>query len=217
MGNLLLQVVPASAADRAQLMQSLLAHAVEVNPRSARAHNELGGALLQAGKPVDAVRHFRDATQLSPDDPYLQFNLGKALAAAGSVGCRARVSTRADTECPTSPMRTMNWACCCLRRAASTRPSYICGKRSTWRLDQRWRTAISAARSRRPGSATRPCSTFDARSRSILATRPRRKIWRGSHGPAALKQPVSAQPTTWRVFESGIVAHVVEARIHGEE
>jgi Flp pilus assembly protein TadD len=95
MGNLLLQVVPASATDRSQLMQSLLAHAVEVNPRSARAHNELGGALLQAGKPVDAVRHFREATQLSPDDRYLQFNLGKALAAAGSGSDAMRAFRRA--------------------------------------------------------------------------------------------------------------------------
>ena len=95
MGNLLLQLVPASATDRSQLMQSLLAHAVAVNPRSARAHNELGAALLQAGKSVDAVRHFRDATQLSPDDPYLQFNLGKALAAAGSGSDAVRAFQRA--------------------------------------------------------------------------------------------------------------------------
>ena len=83
MGNLLLQVVPVSPADRPRLIQSLLEHAVEVNPRSARAHNELGAALLQAGKAGDAVREFRDATQISPDDPYLQFNFARALAAAG--------------------------------------------------------------------------------------------------------------------------------------
>ena len=95
MGNLLLQVLPASATDRSLLMQSLLEHAVEVNPRSARAHNELGGALLQAGKIGDAVRHFRDATQLTPADPYLQFNLGKALAAAGSGAEAGRAFQRA--------------------------------------------------------------------------------------------------------------------------
>ena len=100
MGNLLLQVLPASATDRSLLMQSLLEHAVEVNPRSARAHNELGGALLQAGKSGDAVRHFSEATHLSPDDPYLHFNLGKAFAAAGSGADAARAFQRALTLNP---------------------------------------------------------------------------------------------------------------------
>jgi Flp pilus assembly protein TadD len=100
MGNLLLQVVPTSATDRSRLMQSLLEHAVEVNPRSARARNELGGALLKAGRTPDAVRHFKRATELSPDDPYLLFNLGKALAAAGAGTDAARAFQQALTLNP---------------------------------------------------------------------------------------------------------------------
>ena len=100
MGNLLLQVVPNSAGDRAQLTLSLLEHAVEVNPRSPRAHNELGAAQLQSGKAGDAVRHFREATQLSPNDPFLQFNYGRSLAAAGSGADAVRAFQRALTLKP---------------------------------------------------------------------------------------------------------------------
>jgi Flp pilus assembly protein TadD len=84
MGNLLLQLVPPSAEDRQRLMLAILEHAVVVNPGSARAHNELGAALLQAGNTGDALRQFREAISIAPEEAYLHFNLGKALAASGS-------------------------------------------------------------------------------------------------------------------------------------
>jgi len=128
MGNLLLQVLPRSPADRAVLGKSFLAHdaqtnvagaemvvrhnpanaenqtflgssyvdvdrvdealphfeyALRLDSRSARAHNELAGALLEKHQLPEAVAHFRQATALAPRDERMHYNLGRALTAAG--------------------------------------------------------------------------------------------------------------------------------------
>lgn len=95
MGNLLLQLVPASSEDRPRLILAALQHAVEVSPRSARAHNELGGALLQARQTGEALRHFREAVSISPRDAHLHFNLAKALGATGAGGLAVEELRRA--------------------------------------------------------------------------------------------------------------------------
>ena len=67
----------------------------ELDPRSASAHNYLGGALLLQGRARDAVRHLRQAAALDPRDERLPFNLGNALNAAGQPAEAARAFERA--------------------------------------------------------------------------------------------------------------------------
>jgi serine/threonine protein kinase/Tfp pilus assembly protein PilF len=53
--------------------------AVAAHPRSAAAHNNLGGALRDKGDQDGAIAAFRKAVQLAPQDPHGHYNLGNAL------------------------------------------------------------------------------------------------------------------------------------------
>ena len=55
-----------------------------MGPEFADQHNNLGGLYLKAGRVDDAVRHFRRALELWPDNPLIHFNLGVALLASGA-------------------------------------------------------------------------------------------------------------------------------------
>jgi tetratricopeptide (TPR) repeat protein len=145
MGNLLLQLVPHSGADRAALLKDVearhaaavlaqaealvaqepdnplnqillgssdidadrlvegmaaLTRALQIDPKSSRAHNEMGGALLKAGRVNEAIAAFKRAAALSPDDARLAFNLGKALGAAGANAEAEQAFTRAIARDP---------------------------------------------------------------------------------------------------------------------
>jgi tetratricopeptide (TPR) repeat protein len=57
--------------------------AVEADPTSARALNDLGALLLQTGRVAEAVAQFEKATALKPDFAEARVNLGSALAKQG--------------------------------------------------------------------------------------------------------------------------------------
>jgi VWFA-related protein len=81
----ILLAVAASAQDNdASARVKLLQQAVQDNPESAEAHNNLGMALFQTGDAKAAVGEFRAAEKLAPADPNVHFNLGEALARTGS-------------------------------------------------------------------------------------------------------------------------------------
>jgi tetratricopeptide (TPR) repeat protein len=97
MGELLLQLLPSSAADfaslRADVAKKVLAGDVTGDeklaadaPDDAQAHNTLGAAYLQAGRVDDALTQFDDAIRLEPDYAIARFNLGLIAMMRGSVG-----------------------------------------------------------------------------------------------------------------------------------
>ena len=44
--------------------------AIQMQPNSAEAHNNLGNALTRAGKLPEAIKEFRTRLSLNPDDPF---------------------------------------------------------------------------------------------------------------------------------------------------
>jgi len=104
MGNLLLQLVPVRADERAHLLRDVTSrqarhdldaaerHAT-ANPRNIEALTVFGSRLLAAGRAADAVTQFQSAAQQAPGDARLQFNLARALSAAGS-GAAAEAALR---------------------------------------------------------------------------------------------------------------------------
>lgn len=55
------------------------------NPDSWFAHNNLGLALLEAGRPHDALPAFTRALELAPDQPAIHYNLARVLRADGRL------------------------------------------------------------------------------------------------------------------------------------
>ena len=71
---------------------TLFAHAVAVSPESWTAHNELGNALVQQGRPDEASPHLQQAFELNPSfRAEVLFKTGNSLALEGRYG-EARVS-----------------------------------------------------------------------------------------------------------------------------
>lgn len=64
---------------------SLFSHTLQVNPRSALAHNNLGWSFSQQGQLEKAVWHYNQALQLRPTMLEAGYNLGDALAAQGKL------------------------------------------------------------------------------------------------------------------------------------
>lgn len=69
-------------------------------PRSARAHAELGTALADAGRLVEAEAAFARALAIKPEDPVTLYNWGVALGAAGRFDAAAVVYRRAIAAKP---------------------------------------------------------------------------------------------------------------------
>ncbi len=64
---------------------TLFSRAVEVRPESARAHANLGAALLESHQHAPARVHLEEAVRLDPDDPLKRAQLGSLLINAGEV------------------------------------------------------------------------------------------------------------------------------------
>jgi Flp pilus assembly protein TadD len=58
---------------------SLMSEAVAADPKDAYAHHQLGFALNQAGRPEDALTHFKQALALAPKMAWVQQNLSDLL------------------------------------------------------------------------------------------------------------------------------------------
>ena len=65
--------------------KTLWAYTVQHNPQSSIAHNNLGDALLNAGRVSEAIEQFEQALKIKPDDPYAHNNFGNALMTAGRM------------------------------------------------------------------------------------------------------------------------------------
>jgi Tfp pilus assembly protein PilF len=74
---------------------ALFTHALQVNPRSAVAHNNLGLALAQQGNVPQAIAHYAQALQLKATMPEAHYNLADALAAQGELTAAIRHYTKA--------------------------------------------------------------------------------------------------------------------------
>jgi Flp pilus assembly protein TadD len=64
---------------------TLFTHCLAKNPGSAEVENALAFALLQEGRPGDAVPHFREAIRLQPTSPRAIGGLGKSLMELGNI------------------------------------------------------------------------------------------------------------------------------------
>ena len=62
---------------------TLFEHAVSVTENNFLAHNNLGAALLEKGKPDEAVFHLKEALRIEPGCKAVLYNLGAALSAQG--------------------------------------------------------------------------------------------------------------------------------------
>lgn len=75
------------------------AQAVAVAPTATTYLNDLGFALLNAGRTADALFRLRQAAELAPGDTRVRGNLALALAASGdAAGARQMVSTIPDAS-----------------------------------------------------------------------------------------------------------------------
>ncbi|MCJ7773936.1 MAG: tetratricopeptide repeat protein, partial [Desulfobacterales bacterium] len=57
--------------------------AMRINPRYAKAHNNLGTALIHKGKVKKAITHFREALRIRPGYSDAHDNLQKAISLVG--------------------------------------------------------------------------------------------------------------------------------------
>ncbi|HVM61483.1 MAG TPA: tetratricopeptide repeat protein [Verrucomicrobiae bacterium] len=62
--------------------ETLFGHTLQVTRDNWLAHNNLGGALGQAGRVEEAIAHLQQALQIKPDYPEAHYNLGLALERA---------------------------------------------------------------------------------------------------------------------------------------
>ena len=65
--------------------ETLFTHALQVNPRSAVAHNNLGLTFAQQGSIPKAIMHYTQALQLKAAMPEAHYNLADALASQGAL------------------------------------------------------------------------------------------------------------------------------------
>ena len=61
---------------------------MQLQPNLAEAHNNLGNALLQKGRPAEAVTHYQAAVAALPGNPYLLSNLAWMLATCPEASVR---------------------------------------------------------------------------------------------------------------------------------
>jgi tetratricopeptide (TPR) repeat protein len=65
--------------DRRELIAAQYADILEIRPETPEAHYTLGTALVDAGRPAEALAHFEAAIQIDPDQAESHYNLGRAL------------------------------------------------------------------------------------------------------------------------------------------
>ncbi len=78
-----------------QNTETLFTHALQVNPRSALAHNNMGFTLAEQGRLEEAIAHYQQALQMRPDFAYTHNNFGLALAHQGNLEAAIAAYTQA--------------------------------------------------------------------------------------------------------------------------
>jgi Tfp pilus assembly protein PilF len=68
-----------------QNTETLFTQALQVNPRSALAHNNMGFTFAEQGRLEEAITHYQQALQVRPDFAYTHNNFGLALAHQGNL------------------------------------------------------------------------------------------------------------------------------------
>ena len=78
-------IMGSAAAQNGQLDQAAFAFdkAINIEPSSADAHNNLGNVLLDQDKPEEAIKAFNEALTIKPDYAEAYYNSGNALQALG--------------------------------------------------------------------------------------------------------------------------------------
>jgi tetratricopeptide (TPR) repeat protein len=84
--------------------------AIVLRPDYPEAHNNLGLALTQSGRPLDGIRHLEISLRLKPDSFQTHNNFGIALASSGRAGEALHAFERAATLNPALPNIHENWA-----------------------------------------------------------------------------------------------------------
>lgn len=87
-GGLIIALLAWRSADQVLLWRdtvTLFTHTLQINPRSALAHNNLGLTLAKQGKLNEAIAHYERALHLKPEYAYTHNNLGRALVSRGQI------------------------------------------------------------------------------------------------------------------------------------
>jgi tetratricopeptide (TPR) repeat protein len=97
--------------DRTRLPEAIACfeRALQLRPDYFEAHNNLGLALTQAGRPAEAVPHLEAALRLKPAAHQAHNNLGIALAGSGRAGAALEAFRHAAALNPASPNIQENW------------------------------------------------------------------------------------------------------------
>jgi len=128
--------VLASQTQRHELAIKLIGKAIEIDPRRAPYHSNLGNTLKEQGHPDKAVVCYRRAIELKPDFPGAHSNLGNALRALGhldeAVACYRKaialepVFTEAHSHLGIAlrELGHLDEAVACCRRAIELKPDF---------------------------------------------------------------------------------------------
>lgn len=97
---------------KARLSEAIghLERAIALRPDYAEAHNNLGLALTQLGRPRDAIPHLETSLRLKPNSFQTHNNLGIALASSGRLDEALVAFQQAAVLNPTLPNIHENWA-----------------------------------------------------------------------------------------------------------
>src|ERR1700678_1292828 len=137
MGSLHQRAIAAFQRGEAEAAVDLLRKAIEANPESAVAANDLGSVLAQMGRTTDAIPAFRRAIELAPAYPEAHNNLANICQMTGSLeeavasyqtALRFRPEYAEAYRNLASALRRlgrMEEAAAALAKAVSINPSYI--------------------------------------------------------------------------------------------
>jgi Flp pilus assembly protein TadD/mono/diheme cytochrome c family protein len=95
MGHLWVQVLPRRREDRWSLQEAAMRRRLEKYPGDFVAHANLGSAFEAAGRPAEAIAHYREALRARPDSAAVLNNLGAALQSKGDLDGAVRAYTQA--------------------------------------------------------------------------------------------------------------------------
>ena len=126
---------------RAQESVPLYRRALEIDPRSAEAHNNLGNASLEMGQPAEADRCYRLALALEADNAEIHCNLANALWQLGQLPEALSASERAVAL---DPRLSVAHNCLGLMLAAlGRREQAVASYRQALTLDPRYVEALN--------------------------------------------------------------------------